>query len=580
MTMALRQPLHTHTAAPLRGATASRLQGQRASARPGWTPSRGPGRVNATWQPFPPQDRGATAARSSTTAEPVVVFPEVDLPNQPEASTRSTPFGAAATASLNKVELENSQDLVRQQAVLTAAAVWIARIKANEALATAEAQQTPETVAASASDENSSPETSEINGNSFVEDPHPCEIHDVEFQKGCSVGVFLVRSDGISCTRDKVENGKFMSKHPSTQQQLIMWDEAPRKVLVLKKLGKTLLPEVIEAVKMLNDQGNVTILVEQQVLGEVAECVQDTEKWGLPSDFMRNMQGHITGLPTDLVLCLGGDGVILHASHLFQGPCPPILGINLGSMGFLAPHTFAGLRGSMEEAMMLKHPDYEEKLKRGNLSPCDGVPITLRMRLHCELWEDGKQIPGSETFEVLNELVIDRGPSSFLSMIECYELTSDGQFRLLTKVQADGLILSTPTGSTAYSVSAGGSMVHPSVPCILLTPICPHSLSFRPVILPDSAKLLLRVPDDARSTAWVCFDGRRRQEVKRGVGIMVRMSEYPVPTVNWGDHMSEFIGSLVRCLNWNDREEQKPLEVAPEVKYTKFQAATSQKEKA
>ena len=95
-----------------------------------------------------------------------------------------------------------------------------------------------------------------------------------------------------------------------------------------------------------------------------------------------------------------------------------------------------------------------------------------------------------------------------------------------------------------------------------------------------SAKLLLRVPDDARSTAWVCFDGRRRQEVKRGVGIMVRMSEYPVPTVNWGDHMSEFIGSLVRCLNWNDREEQKPLEVAPEVKYTKFQAATSQEEKA
>ena len=67
----------------------------------------------------------------------------------------------------------------------------------------------------------------------------------------------------------------------------------------------------------------------------------------------------------------------------------------------------------------------------------------------------------TQSVEVLNELVLDRGPSSFLSMIECYELTHDGQFRLLTKVQADGLIVSTPTGSTAYSVSAGGSMVRP-----------------------------------------------------------------------------------------------------------------------
>lgn len=156
--------------------------------------------------------------------------------------------------------------------------------------------------------------------------------------------------------------------------------------------------------------------------------------------------------------------------------------------------------------------------------------------------------------QVLNELVIDRGPSSFLSMIECYEISHAGEMRLLTKVQADGLIVSTPTGSTAYSVSAGGSMMHPSVPAILVTPICPHSLSFRPVVLPDSATLLLRVPNDARSTAWVCFDGKSRQEVKRGDGIMIKMSEYPMPSINYGDQMSEFVGSLVRCLNWNDRE--------------------------
>lgn len=164
--------------------------------------------------------------------------------------------------------------------------------------------------------------------------------------------------------------------------------------------------------------------------------------------------------------------------------------------------------------------------------------------------------------QVLNELVLDRGPSSFLSMIECYEVSRGGTGppRLLTKVQADGILVATATGSTAYSVSAGGSMCHPSVPAILVTPICPHSLSFRPVILPDSAVLLLRVPEDARSSAWVCFDGKNRQELQRGDSVLVKMSEFPMPTVNWGDEMSEFVGSLVRCLNWNDREEQKPLD--------------------
>jgi NAD+ kinase len=131
--------------------------------------------------------------------------------------------------------------------------------------------------------------------------------------------------------------------------------------------------------------------------------------------------------------------------------------------------------------------------------------VTLRMRLYCEIFRRGADQP-SEVHEVLNEMVIDRGSSSFLTNIECYE-----KGRFVTRVQADGIMLATPTGSTAYSVAAGGSMVHPNVPAILLTPVCPHSLSFRPIILPDYAELELRIPDDARCTAWVCFDGRHRQ---------------------------------------------------------------------
>ena len=82
-------------------------------------------------------------------------------------------------------------------------------------------------------------------------------------------------------------------------------------------------------------------------------------------------------------------------------------------------------------------------------------------------------------------------------------------------MQADGLTVSTPTGSTAYSLSAGGSLVHPQIPAILITPICPHTLSFRPMLLPDSMELRICVPYNSRSTAWASFDGRGRVELKR-----------------------------------------------------------------
>ena len=90
---------------------------------------------------------------------------------------------------------------------------------------------------------------------------------------------------------------------------------------------------------------------------------------------------------------------------------------------------------------------------------------------------------------VLNEVVIDRGPSPYLSNIDLY---LDG--KLITSVQGDGLIVSTPTGSTAYAVAAGASMIHPSVPAIMVTPICPHSLSFRPIVVPAGVELKVRAP--------------------------------------------------------------------------------------
>ncbi|KAL7751686.1 hypothetical protein RI367_002685 [Sorochytrium milnesiophthora] len=159
----------------------------------------------------------------------------------------------------------------------------------------------------------------------------------------------------------------------------------------------------------------------------------------------------------------------------------------------------------------------------------------------------------TETFEVLNELVVDRGPSAYMSQLELF-----GDDRHLTTVQADGLVVSTPTGSTAYSLSAGGSIVHPEVSATLVTPICPHTLSFRPMLLPDSMELKVCVPPSSRNTAWAAFDGRHRTELRQGDFVSITASRYPFPTICLTDQSSDWFNSLIRCLRWNERQRQQP----------------------
>ena len=148
------------------------------------------------------------------------------------------------------------------------------------------------------------------------------------------------------------------------------------------------------------------------------------------------------------------------------------------------------------------------------------------------------------------ELVIDRGPSPYVSNLELY-----GDDELLTVIQADGCIFSTPTGSTAYSLSAGGSLVHPDIPAILLTPICPHTLSFRPMLLTDSMHLRVSVPRSSRATAYCAFDGKGRIELKQGDYVIIQASQYPFPTVLSSG--TEWFESIARTLRWNSRGAQQ-----------------------
>ncbi|QHO47363.1 NAD kinase 2 [Arachis hypogaea] len=357
----------------------------------------------------------------------------------------------------------------------------------------------------------------------------------VRLQSRKKAEMFLVRTDGFSCTREKVTESSLAFSHPSTQQQMLMWKSMPKTVLLLKKLGEELMEEAKDVASFLYHQEKMNVLVEP----DVHDIFARIPGFGFVQTFYNQDTSDLHD-QVDFVACLGGDGVILHASNLFGGAVPPIVSFNLGSLGFLTSHSFE---------------DYKRDLRQvihGN-NMRDGVYITLRMRLRCEIFRKGKAMPG-KVFDILNEVVVDRGSNPYLSKIECYEHN-----RLITKVQGDGVIVATPTGSTAYSTAAGGSMVHPNVPCMLFTPICPHSLSFRPVVLPDSARLELKIPEDARSNAWVSFDGKRRQQLSRGDSVRIAMSEHPLPTVNKFDQTGDWFSSLVRCLNWNERLDQKAL---------------------
>ncbi|KAJ8963844.1 hypothetical protein NQ314_005344, partial [Rhamnusium bicolor] len=228
----------------------------------------------------------------------------------------------------------------------------------------------------------------------------------------------------------------------------------------------------------------------------------------------------------DFIICLGGDGTLLYASQLFQQSVPPVMAFHLGSLG----HAALTLRSRLRCIVMKK----SEQNKSGDINKVTKIPTNLL---------------------VLNEVVVDRGPSPYLSNIDLF---LDGKH--ITSVQGDGLIVSTPTGSTAYAVAAGASMIHPSVPAIMVTPICPHSLSFRPIVVPAGVELKISVSPDSRNTSWVSFDGRNRQEFLHGDSLRVTTSIYPVPSICAQDQISDWFDSLAECLHWNVRKRQKHLD--------------------
>ena len=249
---------------------------------------------------------------------------------------------------------------------------------------------------------------------------------------------------------------------------------------------------------------------------------------------------------------LGGDGTILHASSLFATTLhvPPILSFSMGTLGFLGEWRFEEFKRAFREVYMSgagagsplfqdqKHPHVQttpadvgavtgwSSVRGKSMGPTRSSKVLLRNRLKVGVFDSrGHRVIGDDTSEsaredvhALNEVIIHRGKEAHLAVIEVFV---GGRF--LTEAVADGMIISTPTGSTAYSLSSGGSIIHPLVSSLMLTPICPRSLSFRPLVLPANTPITLRLSEKNRGRELeVSIDGRRRSHGV-GVGMEVRV---------------------------------------------------------
>lgn len=204
----------------------------------------------------------------------------------------------------------------------------------------------------------------------------------------------------------------------------------------------------------------------------------------------------------ELVIVLGGDGTILRAAELARGCTAPLLGVNLGHVGFLAESEREDLTATIERALAR---DYlvEERM---TLS----VRVKVESQVVYETW-------------ALNEATVEKA-----SRERMLEVVIEVDGRPLSSFGCDGVVMSTPTGSTAYSFSAGGPVVWPSLEAMLLVPLSPHALFARPLVVgPDSA-LAVEVLDRTQGTGVLWCDGRRTHDLARGSRVVVRRSPVPV----------------------------------------------------
>jgi NAD+ kinase len=226
----------------------------------------------------------------------------------------------------------------------------------------------------------------------------------------------------------------------------------------------------------------------------------------------------------NLVIVLGGDGTLLAAARAFARTITPILSVNLGSLGFLTEIPLGDLYGTLQDW-------------------CDGrAGVEVRSMMHAELRREGKLL---HEWDALNDVVVSKGTIARMAdfMVEIDE-------QLVAKFRADGIIVATPTGSTAYNLAANGPIVMPSVNAMLVTPICPHLLTLRPIVVPGDSSVSIHIEGVPNQT-YLTVDGQEAVELILGDMVHCQRSQYSVRLLR--HHPNGVFNVLRSKLKWGER---------------------------
>jgi NAD+ kinase len=253
------------------------------------------------------------------------------------------------------------------------------------------------------------------------------------------------------------------------------------------------------------------------------EVIVDPETAKYSSGQEQVLREDMATRPLDLVVVLGGDGTLLSAVRDTAATDAPLLGVNLGSLGFLTDVPLSSLFTMLD------------MVAQGR------APIEQRSLMQCDLLR-GEEILGS--YKAFNDVVVNK---TALARLNNYDLFVDKSF--VSSYRADGMIVATPTGSTAYSLSAGGPVVMPTVKAFVITPVAPHSLTHRPLVVPDSAvvEILLRSDEEV---AYLSLDGQPGLDLKDGDRVRCRRSEHKVCLFRTE---ADFFHVLRSKLKWGER---------------------------
>ena len=257
--------------------------------------------------------------------------------------------------------------------------------------------------------------------------------------------------------------------------------------------------------------------------GRGYEVITDRETSNYCKGLEAMAREEIAKRPVRFVVLLGGDGTLLSAARVLARSDIPVIGVNLGSLGFLTEVTVKELFAAMDTA------------DKGKAS------IEERAMLDCQIERDGVTVV---SYDALNEIVVGKNT---LSRLNSFEVNVDGVF--VSNYKADGLIISTPTGSTAYSLAAGGPILTPAVEAFVITPVSPHSLTHRPLVVRDTVEIVI-VVKAAKEGAFVSFDGQLGKGILEGDVIRCRKLAHKFKLLRF---KSTFFDGLHSKLKWGQR---------------------------